>query len=50
MAGKTRLIPVWIAFVVGVHSFPLAPLLYHPLLDVVATLVALAVVAGRSPA
>lgn len=40
--GKKELIPVWIAFVVGVHFFPLAPLLHYPLLYVVATLVTLA--------
>jgi hypothetical protein len=39
---RQPLIPAWIAFVVGVHLFPLAPLLRYPLLYLVAGLVTLA--------
>ncbi|MDR7275473.1 hypothetical protein [Catenuloplanes atrovinosus] len=43
LAGLRRApwIPVWIAFVVGVHFFPLAVLLGYPLLHVTAVLVTL---------
>ncbi|MEZ4736462.1 MAG: hypothetical protein R3E79_55960 [Caldilineaceae bacterium] len=37
--GKPAFIPAWIAFIVGVHLFPLAPLLKYPLLYVTAALV-----------
>jgi len=36
----------WIALVVGVHFYPLAPLLHYPLLYVVATVVTLAALAS----
>ncbi len=35
---RSELIPVWIAFVVGVHFFPLAAILGYPWIDVVAVL------------
>ena len=37
--GKPAFIPVWIAFIVGVHLFPLAPLLKYPLLYLPAAMV-----------
>jgi hypothetical protein len=40
--GRKELMPVWIALVVGVHLFPLAPLLHYPLLYLVAALVTIA--------
>jgi hypothetical protein len=40
--NRKELVPVWIATVVGVHLFPLAPLLHCPLLYAVATLVTVA--------
>jgi hypothetical protein len=39
---RQALIPAWIALVVGVHFFPLAPLLHYPLLYPIAGLVTLA--------
>lgn len=39
--GKADLIPIWVALVVGVHLFPLAPLLKYPLLYGVAALVSI---------
>lgn len=36
---RRELIPVWVAFVVGVHLFPVAALLDYPLIHVVAALV-----------
>lgn len=44
--GRKELIPVWIALVVGVHLFPLAPLLHYPLLYLVAALVTIAALAA----
>jgi hypothetical protein len=38
---RADLVAPWIAFVVGVHFFPLAPLLRYPVLTVVAALVCL---------
>jgi hypothetical protein len=43
---RADLISAWIALVVGVHFYPLAPLLHYPLLYVVATLVTLAALAS----
>lgn len=40
--GKPAYIPAWIAFIVGVHLFPLAPLLKYPLLYIAAAMVTLA--------
>jgi hypothetical protein len=40
--GKRDLVPAWIAFVVGVHLYPVAVLLDYAFLHVVATLVAVA--------
>jgi hypothetical protein len=40
--GKAELIAPWIALVVGVHFWPLGPLLHYPLLYAVAVLVSLA--------
>lgn len=42
--GKADLIAAWIALVVGVHFWPLAPLLRYPLLYVAAVLVSSAAV------
>lgn len=39
--GKANLIAAWVALVVGVHLFPLAPLLHYPLLYGVAALVSM---------
>jgi hypothetical protein len=39
-----ELIPVWIAFVVGVHLFPVASLVRYPVIHVVATLITVAAV------
>ena len=39
--GKADLIPAWVALVVGVHLFPLAPLLKYPILYGVAALVSI---------
>jgi hypothetical protein len=39
---RADLISAWVALVVGVHLFPLAPLLQYPLLYVVAALVSMA--------
>jgi hypothetical protein len=36
---RSELVPAWVALVVGVHFFPLAPLLAYPLLYLVAALV-----------
>jgi uncharacterized membrane protein YczE len=44
---RADLVSAWIALVVGVHLYPLAPLLHYPLLYVVATVVI--VVALSSP-
>ena len=41
LLGKAEFISAWIALVVGVHLFPLAPLLHYPLLYVTAALVSL---------
>ncbi len=41
---RRELIPVWIAFVVGVHLFPVAALVQYPLIHVVAALITLAAV------
>jgi hypothetical protein len=38
----SELIPVWIAFVVGVHLFPVAALVRYPAIHIVAVLVTLA--------
>lgn len=48
LAARRRkpLMPAWIALVVGVHLFPLAPLLAYPLIYLVAGLVTLAAVAA----
>lgn len=43
---RTDLTAPWIALVVGVHLFPLAPLLQYPLLAVVAALVTVAALAA----
>jgi hypothetical protein len=39
---RKPLVPAWIALVVGLHLFPLAPLLSYPLIYVVAALVTVA--------
>ena len=39
--GRTSLVPVWIALIVGLHFFPLAPLLGYPALTIWAALVTL---------
>lgn len=39
---RRELIPVWIAFVVGVHLFPVASLIGYPVIHVVAALITLA--------
>ncbi|WP_435091658.1 hypothetical protein [Micromonospora aurantiaca (nom. illeg.)] len=39
--GRTSLVPVWIALVVGLHFFPLAPLLGYPALAIWAVIVPL---------
>lgn len=39
VARRPALIPVWIAFVVGVHLFPIAALLHYPAIHVVGVLV-----------
>jgi len=44
--GRKETIPVWIAFVVGVHLFPVAALVGFPLIYVVAALVTIAAVAA----
>jgi hypothetical protein len=44
--GHRELIPVWIAFVVGVHLFPVASLIRYPVIHVVAALITLAAVAS----
>lgn len=43
---RSDLIPAWAALVVGVHLFPLAPLLAHPLLFLTAALVTMAAIAA----
>lgn len=43
---RSDLIPAWVALVVGVHLFPLAPLLAHPLLFLAAALVTIAAIAA----
>ncbi|MEU4817811.1 hypothetical protein AB0G03_19370 [Micromonospora aurantiaca] len=40
-ADRTPLVPVWIALIVGLHFFPLAPLLGYPALAIWAALVTL---------
>lgn len=40
-AGRTSLVPAWIALIVGLHFFPLAPLLRYPALAIWAALVTL---------
>jgi hypothetical protein len=44
--GRKELIPVWIAFVVGVHLFPVAEIIGYPLIHVVAALVTIAALAA----
>jgi hypothetical protein len=39
LTKRREFIPPWIAFVVGVHLFPVAVILHYPLLHVVAALV-----------
>lgn len=39
---RSEYVPVWIAFVVGVHLFPVAVLLHYPLIHVVGALVTVA--------
>ena len=46
--NRKELVPVWIALVVGVHLFPLAPLLRCPLLYAVAALVTVAALVAVS--
>ena len=41
-----ELIPVWIAFVVGVHFFPVAAIIRYPLIYVVGALVTIAALAA----
>ena len=41
LTNRKDLIPAWIAFVVGVHLFPVAAILQYPVLHVVAALVTL---------
>jgi hypothetical protein len=43
---RRELIPVWIAFVVGVHLFPVASLIRYPLIHLVAALITVAAVAS----
>ncbi|WP_436532339.1 hypothetical protein [Actinoplanes sp. HUAS TT8] len=43
---RAELIPVWIAFVVGVHLFPVAVIMNYPLVHVTAALVTLASLAA----
>lgn len=43
---RRELIPVWIAFVVGVHLFPVAELIGYPVIHVVAALVTIAALAA----
>ncbi|MBU8861491.1 hypothetical protein KSK32_30305 [Micromonospora sp. WMMB482] len=40
-AGRTSLVPAWIALIVGLHFLPLAPLLRYPALAIWAALVTL---------
>jgi hypothetical protein len=46
LSGHTDLIPAWVAFVVGVHLFPVAVILRYPLMHLVAALVTAAAVAS----
>jgi hypothetical protein len=46
LRGRREVIPAWIAFVVGIHLFPVAFLLDYPFLHVVAALVTVASVAA----
>lgn len=46
LTGRSPWIPVWIAFVVGVHLFPVAGLFRFPAIHIVAALIALASVAS----
>jgi hypothetical protein len=46
MRRRADLVPAWIALVVGLHLFPLAPLLRYPLLWLVATLVTVVALAA----
>ena len=46
VSRRRELIPVWIAFVVGVHLFPVAWLIRFPLVHVAAALITLAAVAS----
>jgi hypothetical protein len=43
---RSGLTPAWIAFVVGVHLFPVAVLLHYPLIHVVGALVTAAALVG----
>jgi hypothetical protein len=43
---RAALVPAWIALVVGLHLFPLGPLLQYPLLAVVAALVTAVAIAA----
>lgn len=43
---RDDLIPAWVALVVGVHLFPLAPLFQYPLLAVTAVLVTISALAS----
>jgi hypothetical protein len=43
---KNDIIPAWIALVIGVHLFSMAPLLSYPLLYVVAALVSMGALAA----
>ncbi|WFF04684.1 hypothetical protein O7622_16520 [Micromonospora sp. WMMD1076] len=45
-AGRASLVPVWIALIVGLHFFPLAPLLGYPVLAIWAALVTLVALVG----
>lgn len=44
--GRRDLIPAWVAFVVGVHLFPVAVIMRYPVLHVVAGLVSVAALAS----
>ncbi len=46
LRARRDLIPVWIAFVVGVHLFPVAALIGYPMIYVVATLITVAALAA----
>ncbi|MBL6279340.1 hypothetical protein JMF97_24610 [Micromonospora fiedleri] len=46
LRARRDLIPVWIAFVVGVHLFPVAALIGYPIIYVVAALITVAALAA----